>query len=511
MKIDKKADNCPFIKTHYYPGKLLQASDLINDQEYINRKLQLLNRIFYGWGILEGLQVQVTPEGGLKIQEGSALDRQGRILLLPFGQVIRPEDIPDWKESQDQELVIGIQYTERIRETEKNLLEKQEKYEPARIEETAAVKICTKEEWKVQEEHFQKEENGFAQEFCLYQDERIQLNLEVPRSIPKDSIFKVCLTVQSVQKSVSFRGVIRLQGGRFLNSGHSYQIFEQKDAGKSGTWKQYWDIYTEAHRQLPLLLEVERLEIIDGKARPQKAENVQFTIEVWDSCAGMFQRRTTSDLQKEYDEQEDWIPLAAVRLKRLGEETYQFEKLEAEKVRTSVPHFREEILWQRTLAESGIADIRWRYLMKGKDPFLPVRPAQEKEEPMPTEESDKEKRIDRGVVIIPIPRRYKKGKILFSEEIAHCFPGREVFLQCGRIYEEKNYAYWEHTEKRYSVVLGVEDLFENAEASGWTIAEQAVRQNVNEGTFQIALTLQKVRRKPLNKEIAIAWTAYRIT
>ena len=124
--------------------------------------------------------------------------------------------------------------------------------------------------------------------------------------------------------------------------------------------------------------------------------------------------------------------------------------------------------------------------------------------------ADRKEHVRRGVAVIPIPKRYKRGRVLYSEEISHGFPGEEVLLWCGRVWEEHNYAYWERDKTKYSVIHGAENLFPKQNGSGWRISEQALYQDVDKGTFQIAITLLKGRRRNREKEVAISWVACRI-
>lgn len=54
MGNEENAGRDLFLKSAYYTGKLLHATDLIREQNYGNSKLEFLNRKFYGWGIIEG-------------------------------------------------------------------------------------------------------------------------------------------------------------------------------------------------------------------------------------------------------------------------------------------------------------------------------------------------------------------------------------------------------------------------------------------------------------------------
>ncbi len=83
MENDKNKSNVPFVKSSYYPGKLLHASDFIREQEYGNRKLEFINRKFHGWGIIEGLEIRIGKDGSLHLMQGSAIDPCGRIIVVP--------------------------------------------------------------------------------------------------------------------------------------------------------------------------------------------------------------------------------------------------------------------------------------------------------------------------------------------------------------------------------------------------------------------------------------------
>lgn len=124
---------------------------------------------------------------------------------------------------------------------------------------------------------------------------------------------------------------------------------------------------------------------------------------------------------------------------------------------------------------------------------------------------DWESHIRRGVTVIPIPKHCKNGKILYSEVISHGFPGEEVIIRYGRVWKDTNYAFWERDKKRYTFFYEREDLFPPMENSGWQAADYGLKQNLEEGTFQIAVKLTKHFGKVHEKEIAVSWTAIRTT
>ncbi|MDE7270390.1 MAG: hypothetical protein K2N81_07935, partial [Acetatifactor sp.] len=158
--------------------------------------------------------------------------------------------------------------------------------------------------------------------------------------------------------------------------------------------------------------------------------------------------------------------------------------------------------------ENGIVDIRWRNLLKD---------IQWKQQPsLPSQEliqEEKSKCIRHGVTVIPIPRRYRRGQVLYSDEITHGFPGEEVLIFWGVIYENRDHVYWNHSKIQYTVVQGEQKLFprlwDTGREGGRNIERQALLQDVEKGTFQIALTLSAGFRKNRGREVAISWTAFR--
>ena len=260
--------------------------------------------------------------------------------------------------------------------------------------------------------------------------------------------------------------------------------------------------------------------------------------------------------------QEDWVPLARIGVG--ADRGSLFVYAGENELRKRVAQSAETEILRRAAEESGILDIRWRGLLKSLRPetagringsswkegngrnegsdrkeensridekvradeagrsvpaapgSLPEGKTQQEEEHRGKEEYRAKgvpwgKEVHRGVAVIPVPKHYRKGDTLFSEEIAHGFPGEEVFLWLERIYEEPSYAYWEKNNTRHAAVHGADELFADGWYSGWEIRKQALRQEIEAGTFQIALVLSKGRRKKRSREVALSWTAVSLT
>lgn len=521
----------PFLKSAYYAGKLLHASDFRREQEYGSSKLEFINRKFHGWGIIEGLEVQTGQDGSLHFSSGSAIDPSGRILVATEDRQVKPEEIEGLRMEAGHIFILGIRYAEQVVDTESEILKKGESRRPSIIAETYGLKAFEREEfWKLQKETA-RQDDILTEERVLYENGSVRLAVRVPRVVPADSLFRIRIQVRAVRESnvrIGWRGMAKLQGALFAQSGNSVFPIEEEQAMCSGSFQREWEICTEENRKLSVMLEISNLEIVTGNAEVVTIPTCQFHIET----AASYDRTVKRYLQdrKEQDRKESWVPLACLRLEEAaGQGRFTFSLLKDREVRYPVVRPCEEEMLRRIAEENGILDIRWRKLLKhiwrsslSPDPMppAPLPPPQPFSPPQPPEgliteqqfreltDADRMSRINRGVTVIPVPKRYRKGQVLFSEEIAHGFPGEEVFLWYGRVWEERSYAYWERDRKHYRILHGDEELFRGT-CDGQEIVRHAALQNVEAGTFQIAITLNRRWRRKRSKEVAISWTAVR--
>ncbi len=518
MGKDEGADGCPFLKSAYYTGKLLHAADFVREQKYGNDKLEFLNRKFYGWGIIEGLEIQPGRNGGLYLSRGSAIDPRGRILTAPEGRRLEAEGIEGLHMEAGNVFILGMEYAEQTLETERDYTKKEEYYQPAVIAETYSLKAYGKTEFRELMDAARRYEGILTEERILYENGAVALALRIPKIVPVDSLFRMSIRMRSLQGNtgnIGWRGKAKLQGAVFAQTGEPFLLLEEKPAVCSGSLKREWDIYTEENRKFPVSLEISELEIVAGDTESTEIPACRFSIET----AVSYEKAVKGYLRRREGQagSRDWVPLACLRVEEAsgqgGENgKYTLSLMEEDRVRFHVPRPYEDEALGRIMEENGILDIRWRKLLKCAPPFPPDVPSGSPEPPL-TEarfweltDAEREGRIRRGIIVIPIPRRYRRGQVLLSEEISHGFPGEEVFLSCARVWEERSYAYWEHGKKRYKIVHGEEELFADR-CDGYCIHRQAVLQNVEGGTFQVALTLKKQRRRNRGREVAVSWIA----
>jgi len=71
----------PLRRPRFFAGQLLRAEDFTLEQEYQRSKQRLLNRRLHGWGIVDGLEVEIAGTEAV-VCAGFALDRSGREILV---------------------------------------------------------------------------------------------------------------------------------------------------------------------------------------------------------------------------------------------------------------------------------------------------------------------------------------------------------------------------------------------------------------------------------------------
>ena len=89
------------VRNRYYYGKLLDVVHFDLEQEYHYHKRQLINRLVLGCGVVCGLDVELTRDGGaVLVTAGAALDGLGREIVVPGPS--RPIELPPPPDTKDE-------------------------------------------------------------------------------------------------------------------------------------------------------------------------------------------------------------------------------------------------------------------------------------------------------------------------------------------------------------------------------------------------------------------------
>lgn len=113
----KNTNYFPFERNNYYYGKLLSVDDFRLEQKYGNDKRRMMNRFWYGTGVVTGMNVVAVDDTSLLIENGLALDDTGREIVIDE-PVVRPlhmiEGFSDYEEdSNTGYLYLCVEYEEQ--------------------------------------------------------------------------------------------------------------------------------------------------------------------------------------------------------------------------------------------------------------------------------------------------------------------------------------------------------------------------------------------------------------
>lgn len=518
-----KDRNYPFIKNQYYPGKLMHAGDFIHEQEYGNKKLEFLNHSFYGYGIIRGLKAETGVNGGLCLKAGSALDGQGRIIVVPEDVTVEKKDIEISKEVSSEDFILGLCYAEQTVETERALLDGEgENFRPGRKAEAFCLTAIAVEEWERQTKDTETAEERFWDKRILYEDEECRLTFRMPKLVPSVGVFRVSIEAEVLNTgaaAVEFHCQARLAGGRFAHTGRHHAVFENREPLLNGRMRQEWTVSAQAEHSCPVVLTLSEFCIRkDGRSGTQGS-----AFEFLAQTVTNYDEEMKSRLADTEQNAPKWVALAHIKtgegndlqVTTKGVRRYAANPLTEEKVR----HIKEEAGISKDGARPSYPPGPFPEPFPPEPPGpYPPGPFPKPQPPEPVPEIDRAqlekilkeeygRRIHRGVTVVEVPGRYKRGQVLYSPPIEHGFGAAEVLISCGRIYEDNNPAYWEKERVLHTVMYGAEALFTERHEKGWRIAAHALEKNIEEGTFRIAVTLQKGRKRNAGREVAISWTA----
>lgn len=102
------------VRNLYWHGKLLEARHFKLEQNYFNGKRAMLNRLVSGYGVVSGLDLDLTDERDhLIVKAGLAIDKWGREIVVPRDAMpIRLERLPNAPEGEEEWVHVCLGYHE---------------------------------------------------------------------------------------------------------------------------------------------------------------------------------------------------------------------------------------------------------------------------------------------------------------------------------------------------------------------------------------------------------------
>ncbi len=201
-----------FERNRYFKGKLMTTRDFEMEQKYFNDKRRLLNRLFFGGGIVCGLQVIKIDEKTISIEKGLAIDSSGREVMLEKNVIMdkgiitaelnRLEGLEDNEFMRD--LYLCIQYKEEEKDLVNSVLENKQEHNLVKD----SCKIFLSDE---------RPDNSDSSLSYLIEDKKLLCVVED---------IKLCRTVKESQRLKVWQTV-----PRFVNPGDVFEIVVTVEKG----------------------------------------------------------------------------------------------------------------------------------------------------------------------------------------------------------------------------------------------------------------------------------------
>lgn len=137
---DKKSEKAIDQRPNYFAGQYLLEDDFKLEQKYHIDRQRRHNRLLHVSGIAEGLKVSPDEDKKVKVSAGTAIDSQGRQIILPDDQFVELENVANKKPLEDGGYTLYIRYEEE--QTEK---QDSEESMARRVQETPKFELSNEE------------------------------------------------------------------------------------------------------------------------------------------------------------------------------------------------------------------------------------------------------------------------------------------------------------------------------------------------------------------------------
>ncbi|PSB45053.1 hypothetical protein C7B67_21870 [filamentous cyanobacterium Phorm 6] len=109
---DKEQEKAIDQRPNYFAGQYLLEDDFLLEQKYHIDRQRRHNRLLHVSGIAEGLKVSEDKDLAVKVSAGTAIDSQGRQIILPDDRAVELENNANKKPIEDGEYTLSIRYEE---------------------------------------------------------------------------------------------------------------------------------------------------------------------------------------------------------------------------------------------------------------------------------------------------------------------------------------------------------------------------------------------------------------
>ncbi len=469
-----------FERNRYYQGKLLTSGDFKLEQDYMNGKRQFINSRLLGCGITYGLTVCMMDGQSIRVDEGSAIDSEGREIIVPSAVIKNLSSMKGFKEVESADALLCLRYKEEaVHPVYCNIQNTGNEYECSHIEEGYELYLKNTTPYLDHAaDRTGKMEDLFLTGILADNDDYLAY-VRMPVSVPDEKAVKLELAIlkkSDAECSLTLNMKAVLVSCADADGNHEILINIENMLSDKGelTRREYWIEPMPADAaHAGVMIRKEDIRLIIGGIEQEFGEDIKLQADIKDMtpyelCVWETGRLGEND-RKNTDED---VVLAYIKMTWV-DNIYSIDRI-------------QEKDFKRYIAAPAQDALRNRYLSYFRDPIhrqLPLNTDTATGNELSAGFTDYGTIMSCGVVEIPLDVDMKKGDLCYSDEIMHGLGRGNVYVEAGIEYMEDSIGLkhpYRHT------IYGNSELFSEKETMS---VETAIDVNHDKGSFKIAARL----------------------
>lgn len=486
-------------RNNYYYGKLLTSRDFQIEQDYMNDKRRMSNRLLHGSGIVMGMKVMEADDTAIVLQSGCAIDGGGREIVVPETEVVKLSTIDGSREIRTDVAYLSISYEEKkenpVYAVMGNMAAENEKADQGEfnhIREGYRLHLQDVEEAVAIAEPKDK----YLKKQVLFEDEDYRITQESASYLPSDCNLAVRLVIYKkryTQDLLSVSYTLEVEG---LRAQSIPMKAENLNLDRYETYSCMQSVVPQEEiRYLSEFeLKVRNLEVTKSKQKCETSPVPPVTVVIAEKklrnliVEDSYKFAMDAEIEENYDNR---IYLAKLYLIRSGGRIL-LERIE------DVP-FHQYIYSASQLML--IEELREYYPLLEEE-GQEVRVIRREAETTVQHKEEKGREFVTGVFDLPLGNARDQAKVSFSEEIMHGLGEGPVYVEAGIEFLSKK-----DNRLREEILLGDVSLFSGGEAEEeYLQVSCGVKVLPERGTFIVAV---KPKNKIYRNSIRIRWYACR--
>lgn len=506
------------IKNNYFYGKLLTVRDFKTEQEYVEMRQRMMNRLMMGYGVVTGLRSVMIDDQTLSVEPGIAIDTLGREIVVPFPVTEKLSLLEGFEELTDvKELYLCLSYNEEGYERVQSISNVQETLDDL------SQYNRTKESFKLSLKASGPDlASGLSSgvlynQKILFEKEDVTVTLVYPKVIGVTTPVSAQIVVskKSNETHVDYEikmGVLDAADKTIIEETVLSCIKIEKETSMQSVESYDLECSLMEHARIVLSIGDQGRVIVDGERFELKATEVDIevlTTGMEDWIKDAYFRQSLHSIVGDYTD--DCIYLAKIQLIKV-DHTFMMKDL------TFNP-FDQYILGPEALKQ--LLDAKTDEGFNGFEVATQSEVLEVGSEPTISADFDKGTgilnmkfgmpdplvmvdRIRTGIVEFPLDENFRFGKNLVSDELTHGLGLGPVYIQLGLVNHREGFEGDDESEKIY---YGSSEVFFKGDHEG-EVGDYTFGSVVYpiKGTFRVGLRINKGTKGDV---IRLRWWAYK--